>query len=238
MADLAIGDHVKVADNKYELVYSFGHKKDEVLAEYLQITTEGGRSPLKISSNHMVMVDSDRAIPASILKKGDMVVTASGEVASVKSIETVLGKGAFAPFTESGKIVVNDLVASNYISYQDSEYLKIGCFETPIRYQWLAHAFNAAHRLAFKIGFQGESYTGSGLSRWVDVPHQIGEWLIEQEPVVVLAILLPSMGVFGFLCVVETAIANPVALWTVMTGIFALVLAGKRHSFKMTAKKL
>jgi hypothetical protein len=236
MIDLALGDYVKVADNKYEPVYSFGHKNAESTSEYLQVATEGDRAPIEISADHMMMVDGDRAVPASMLKKGDLVVTASGEVAAVKSIKKVVRKGAFAPFTESGKIVVNDIVASNYVAFQGSEYLKIGGFETPFSYQWLAHTFNSAHRLAVMMGFRGESYTETGISHWVNVPHKIGSWLLEQNVVVALALLLPAIAIFGLLSIVEAIAKSPVALATAIAGLVTYAVARKNVSVKMAKK--
>jgi hypothetical protein len=227
MSDLVLGDYVRVADNKYEPVYSFGHKDAESVGDYLQVVTEGERSPIEISADHMMMVDGDRAIPASMLKKGDLVVTASGETAAVKSIKKVVRKGAFAPFTESGTIVVNDLVASNYIAYQGSEYLTIGGIETPFSYQWLAHTFNSAHRLAVMMGFKCESYTDSGVSHWVDVPHKVGSWLVEQNVVVALAVLLPAIALFGFLHALETLIKSCSALSLIVVMVGTLCYLGK-----------
>jgi hypothetical protein len=104
----------------------------------------------------MIVVKGNQAIPVSILKNGDMIVTASGDRSMVTSIKYVRRKGAYAPFTAPGKIGVNDIVVSNYISYQGSEYLKIGGLETPFSYQFLAHMFESAHRLAVMIDwFQG-----------------------------------------------------------------------------------
>jgi hypothetical protein len=128
---------------------------------------------------------------------------------------------------------VNDLVASNYIAYQGSEYLTIGGIETPFSYQWLAHTFNSAHRLAVMMGFKCESYTDTGVSHWVDVPHKVGSWLVEQNVVVALAVLLPAIALFGFISVMEGIVKSPLALATTVVGFVTFAAVRKNVSIKM-----
>jgi hypothetical protein len=90
----------------------------------------------------------------------------------VTTIRDVTQKGLYAPFTSSGTIVVNDIVASSFISFQGSEYLKLGDFVTPFTFQWLAHTFESGHRFACRSGLvdrSEETYTAFGVSHWVDV---------------------------------------------------------------------
>ena len=236
MIDLAIGDAVKVAHNKYEPVYSFGHRNDEASAEFLQIVTEGNRKPLEISKDHMVNIEGGRSVPASMVNMGDMLVTASGDLVAVSVIRNVVRKGIYAPFTESGSIIVNGIAASNYVAYQDSEYLKLAGFETPFTYQWLAHTFNSVHRLAGMMGFGGETYSETGLSQWVALPHKFASWLLGQNAAVALAILVPSFVLFGFVSLVEALVKSPIFLATLVVGVATLFLAHRSVSVKMTKK--
>ena len=232
MSDLALGDYVKVVDNKYEPVYSFGHKDGESSAEFLQIVTKGNRRPLEISKDHMVVVEGGRHVPASSVKRGDNLVTADGDLVVVKTIRTVMRKGIYAPFTASGSIIVNDIAASNYVAFQGSEYLQIAGFDTPFSFHWLAHIFNSVHRVAVMIGFSGESYTATGVSQWVALPHKCGSWLLEQNAVFALAILLPSIALFGLVSVIEALMNSPMILATLVVGALTLVVARRTVSVK------
>jgi len=194
MRDLKLGDRVQVSDsNKYEPIYSFGHYSQDTVAEFLKITTAGSRSSLELSANHMVVMNDGRTIPASMIQKGDLLQAAVTDTAAAKvvKIQKVQRKGVFAPFTPSGFIVVNGIVASNYIAYQESQYLTMNNIQTPFTYQWVAHAFNSIHRLAvpFLFGIQ-ETYTEQGISNWVAMPHRLMVWVLEQKSTTVSTLLL------------------------------------------------
>jgi len=236
MADLAIGDAVKVADNTFEPVYSFGHKSADASSEFLQIATEGNRKALELSKDHMVVIEGGRNVPASSIKRGDKLVSSSGELVAVKTIRTVVRQGAYAPFTASGSIIVNDVVASNYIAFQGAEYLKVSGVETPFSYQWLAHIFNSVHRVAYKMGVTGETYTEGGVSQWVDLPNKAGTWLLEQSFVIALGLLLPSIAFFGFVSIIEAVMKSPVALAAFFIGSLCLLSARRSVSIRMPKK--
>jgi len=216
MSDLVLGDVVQVTNNKFEPIYSFGHKDDSASAEYLQIVTEGKHAALEISDDHMVSIDGGRYVPASSIKKDDMLQTASGESVAVKSIKTITRKGLYAPFTSSGNIIVNDVVASNYIAYQGSEYLMIGDIQTHFSYQWIAHSFNSFHRVAVMMGFTGESYTKAGVSNWVNVPHKIFSWVLDQNKFIACALLFPAFLMIGFALMIEILASTPFMMFVVL----------------------
>lgn len=199
MSELKLGDMVQVSttDVRYEPIYSFGHKADDASAEFLQIsTTSTSSKPLEISSDHMIAIEEGgRFVPASMVKKGDRLLTTTttsnssdnNDTVVVTNIKTITRKGVYAPFTKSGTIVVNDILASNYIAYQDSEYFQIGSImmTTPFSYQFMAHSFNSIHRLVLlvlgKETETQETYTDQGVSHWVDVPHRMLKWVLQEE---------------------------------------------------------
>eukprot|EP00546_Thalassionema_frauenfeldii_P005121 CAMPEP_0178913066 /NCGR_PEP_ID=MMETSP0786-20121207/10627_1 /TAXON_ID=186022 /ORGANISM="Thalassionema frauenfeldii, Strain CCMP 1798" /LENGTH=561 /DNA_ID=CAMNT_0020585749 /DNA_START=12 /DNA_END=1697 /DNA_ORIENTATION=- len=228
MMDLKLGDKVKVnGENQYEPVYSFGHKDSARTAEFLQITTSATNKPLEVTAAHLVALENGRHVPASHIKTGDLLITAytNNEATAVTHIKTVTRKGIYAPFTASGTIVVNNIVASNYVSFQDSEYLKIGSLQTPISYHWLFHTFNSVHRLLVQmVGIVPETYTEEGISRFADMPHQVFSWLLRQNAVVLLAalvsLILPAIVTTSLL---EWALLNPVMMITMGVVGFAFV---------------
>ena len=234
MAALEIGDHVLVSGNKYEPVYSFGHRDATSSAEYLEIHSDGTNDPLKISHDHMILSGGEHWVPAATLRVGDTLTKGDGGVVVVtKILQDVTQKGIFAPFTTSGSIVVNDIVASNFIAFQGSEYLQIGDFATPFTFQWLSHSFESGHHLACSSGFvdcDQETYTDSGVSHWADTPHQVARWWLQQHAAVTLVLLVPLVLVFGFLAVLE----HPVWLCTFLAAVM-LARSFRAKNGKMTA---
>jgi hypothetical protein len=228
MHDLVLGDFVKVNNDTYEPIYSFGHKKSDASATFLEILTDNDERhpPLEISHDHMVVTEGNHVVPACVIKVGDSLLAASGKLVAVTRIRKVVRIGIYAPFTTSGFVVVNGIRVSNYISYQESEYLSIWGFETPFTYQWLAHSFNSAHRMAVMAGFAKETYTPSGISHWVALPHTVVSWLLEQPKVIAVSLLMPMISILVVISVVETFVKEPVT--QVIAGILRIfVIATK-----------
>jgi len=198
MDSLSVGDSVRVSDGKFGTIYSFGHYDDEIPAEFLQIKTSA-KSTLEISAEHMVFVkqeSSTKAIPASSVKTGDVLVTSENET-TVSKIKTVVRNGAYAPFTDSGDIVVSDVLSSNYISMMPEEDVFMG-----VDMQWIAHTFKAPHRFVCSLNFaicENETYT-NGLSNWIYGPYHAGRWLAEQHSAVKFAgtaLLISTLSLMG-----------------------------------------
>ena len=122
MDSLEIGEEVQVVNNneiQFQPIVTFIHRQPGLMQEFVQITTLKGKV-LKITEDHLLFVEKmgeARAIPARDLKTGDVVyVRACQSVESdqVHSISTVFEKGAYAPVTLSGTILVNDVHTSCY----------------------------------------------------------------------------------------------------------------------------
>jgi hypothetical protein len=206
LSDLAIGDNVLVSGGKYEEVYSFGHRNVAASAKLLQIFSDHTDQPIEISSDHLILLRNQHWVPAGAVQVGDLLTKGDGTQVTVTQVRYVMRKGIFAPFTKSGTIVVNDIVASNYVTFQQgSEYLNIGGIETPLPFQWLAHTFQSGHRLVcrFCVVCGNETYTDSGISQWVAMPREAGETLLMQHPIVVSIVVVVLVIVFGMLSLVE-----------------------------------
>jgi hypothetical protein len=219
LSEVKIGDKVLVSAGKYEEVYSFGHRNIVESAQFLQIYSNDTNAPLEISPDHLILLDSKHWVPAGTLRVGDVLTKGDGSSVAIIHIRYVMRKGIFAPFTKSGSIVVNDIVASNYVTFQEgSEYLIIGGIETPFPYHWLAHTFESGHRLVCKvIACDTETYTDSGISHWVFLPRIAGQMLLDQNPIVTVLILVPLILVFGTLSFVEQ--------WSTSTTCALIILA-------------
>jgi len=255
MFDLQLGDRVKVNTNNnndsFEPIYSFGHKDSTVSANYLRITTTTTSSqPLELSKDHMLVIEKEgkqhHYVPASSIEVGDVLlvvassdndesITNTNSAATVIRIESVTRKGAFAPFTPSGTIVVNDILASNYIAYQGSEYLRITSLFT-FSYQWLAHSFTSIHRLVLKLGLTtteaAESYNAdNGISVWVETPHRLFSWALSQQHyMIAVPLLLIAISVIGIVSLIEKNIGFVI----VVVGLsFVLVIRQQARKKKL-----
>lgn len=200
LSKLKIGDLVKVGKNKYEQIYSFGHYKPTSRAQLLEILTE--YTTLRVSSDHMVFVSDHRAIPAAKLRVGDEIVHSSGMKVIIVHIKTAVASGVFAPFTPSGKIIVDDIQASSFVAFENSESLKL--FGVSFSYQWIAHCFEAFHRLVcHRLGScPRETYTEEGISQWVAAPRKFFLWVLRQPSLirhVLLGALIVVMSMLTFI---------------------------------------
>jgi arylsulfatase A-like enzyme len=223
MSSLKLGDQVLVADGRYEKIYSFGHCSTNMTGIFLRLLPSG----LELSPDHMVFVHNRGAIPASMVKIGDR-LSDGDRITAIKSVERI---GAYAPFTPSGTIVVNNVVASSYVAFQESSVLKLGAWPTPFTFQWLAHTFEAPHRLSCRYAHdctKGESYTGGGLSVWVSNASRLARWLLNQHPAVQVIILVPLVSLLAVASVFEDV--SFVVLVVAGLVLFRLVSLGRRRT--------
>jgi uncharacterized protein YegL len=236
MKDIAVGDMVSIGKNKYSQVYGFGHRDEEHIAEYVTLDVEG-QVPLEISGDHMLFVDKVGAVPASTVAVGDWVVLGSGGKSPVTRISFANRVGAFAPFTESGTIVVSGIMASNYVSLQDgSGALMIGGIPV-VSMQWIAHAYQAPRRIMCKMNLKickNETYGPSGISTWVEHPYLVSKWLLGQPTIIASTLSLIAIFVAVLLSGMEIVFMSGVVLGAVVVG---LVVISRGTMKKPAAKK-
>jgi hypothetical protein len=188
MRDLKIGDKVAVGDGNYEPIYSFGHFQPNVSSEsFVAIATKGGNETLEVSGHHLLFDVRRGAVPAATVQVGDYLVNGrnASEPLLVTSIRSVtVESGLFAPFTPSGKVVVNDgVLASCFVSFQEKSHTLM-IMGIGFSYHWLAQLFESAHRLVcFHMGScPNETYDENGLSEWVSRPLAMAIWLHHLGP--------------------------------------------------------
>jgi hypothetical protein len=175
VAELKIGDNVNVGDGEYSRIYSFGHLDKTTSTKYIVIHGDTLEDPLEISSGHLIFVrrrGKKQVVPASNVQVGDdLVLSNSNEVARVTRLGESYRTGAYAPFSESGRLVVNNVLASSYVSLQrESDVLVLRGFKTPFSMHWLAHMATAPRRVLCSIHWdwcEQESYSSSGIAEWV-----------------------------------------------------------------------
>eukprot|EP00168_Porphyra_purpurea_P003265 TRINITY_DN1389_c0_g2_i10.p1 TRINITY_DN1389_c0_g2~~TRINITY_DN1389_c0_g2_i10.p1 ORF type:complete len:484 (+),score=152.57 TRINITY_DN1389_c0_g2_i10:463-1914(+) len=117
MADLAIGDRVRVAAGTgpaaFSEVFTFTHRKRTGLHPFVTATTASGHS-LSTSPGHYVYVNGGLA-PMQSVRVGDALdVAAAGVHSRVVAVATADQAGLFNPQTLAGDIVVGGVRASTY----------------------------------------------------------------------------------------------------------------------------
>ena len=168
MKELQVGDKVLTANGEYQTVYSFSHYHESKPTEYLQIYFANSKGPLEISNRHLVFLAAKKnPVPASQIKVGDKLTAQSGESTSTSMTDTVIKinkvrrDGLYAPFTADGTIAVNDVLASSFVTFQDSDSVEIGGYKV-ISYHLLEHMFEMPHRL-FCAGLAGAGFARTKL---------------------------------------------------------------------------
>jgi hypothetical protein len=113
MAELQVGDVVRVGANEFSEVYMFSHRYEDAVATFVTIATE--KATLKITGDHYIYVNGKLAA-AETVKVGDVVVAADGSEATVTAVGSESATGLYNPHTMSGDIVVNGVKTSTYTS--------------------------------------------------------------------------------------------------------------------------
>ena len=188
---LQIGDYVRAGHNRFSRVYGFHHLDRKIKVEYLQIFVNDKKEPLEITSDHLVFVGSSEnaLVPASQLKIGDVL----GDD-TIRAIQTVKRRGAYAPLTYSGSLVVSGILTSAYVHTLDQF--------PPALEHTAAHAILALRRVVCYWNFdtcRNETYT-DGLPDWCFLALRLLEMLRQHLiSVQVVVCLLVSALLIAFL---------------------------------------
>lgn len=157
MDALKIGDSILTSNNEYSKVFTFGHYSPQGKMDVVEIRTTNMDNALEISPQHMLYVNN-KLVPASQVQVGDVLTSANGRVAEVQSVRTVNGvKGVYAPHTMKGHLVVNGVVASNYIALPA---LEGATFEIQAYLQHLA--MGPYRKYCTTVGCENETYSFDG----------------------------------------------------------------------------
>jgi hypothetical protein len=209
-----------VSNGAFEPIYSFGHYSPGLKAAFLQIEISANGKSLEISPQHLIYTKRG-AIAASRLRVGDELYDKDNSLVRVLSIATVRSRGVFAPFTPSGKLVVDNIVASSFIS-----------FNVPFP-AWMAHSFEFPHRLVcLHFGScPDEQYNDDGMSSWVAWALMPALKLSEQPALTRWMILPILLAAFSFFWLLEAVLIGN--RWCVL----GLVLIGAIYHLRKRSAK-
>jgi hypothetical protein len=240
MKDILIGDLVQTVGAKFEPVYTFAHSSPESSTVFLQISTDWGNK-LEVTGNHLVFVQDRGMVPASTVQVGEVLRTSTDEGQQVFSIDVVTTKGIFAPLTPSGTILVDNVLASTYVSLkEDDVVLKLGGISLGLTYHSLEHA--ALFPLRLRCYYLGhcldESYSDDGIASWAQVPHRFAQWYLKQKAGLLSAMLSVMLAIaLSVMAVIEVCLAMPSSGTAVSLSFVILTFARLGH-LRMKAKHL
>lgn len=157
MKDLQIGDKVASMDSSGKIVYSkvvtFLDIAPSRPTTFISIQTTHPAAEVAITESHLIYqlnkhTPQEAALFARDLKVGDFVYARNGSAfekftaGRVISVKRRAGKGAYAPLTETGSIVVDDVLCSCYAVISD-HFVAHWSF-APLRFaEWLFPGFSA-----------------------------------------------------------------------------------------------
>jgi len=233
LADVQLGDKVLVGHDVFEPVYSFGHYDPTSTGKFVVLKTVNN-AELYLSAQHMVITNKKGAIPALLIEIGDELIDSQGKSDVVIAISSAVRRGRFAPFTSSGKLIVDGITVSNYVSLQDSAFFTVGSVATPFTHQWLAHTFMAPFRFycSYISRCTVGRYNKEGLSIWVASPFYAFSWMLRQHDV-----LLAICSVFILVFILLLGIFDMPASILVLVGAgICYCLHGRRNKCKARYK--
>lgn len=112
MADLSVGDRVKVGAHQFSEVFLFTHQDAAAKSVFVNVTTQSGHH-IVVTPGHYLFADGG-LMDSSDVKVGDMLSLGDGGASAVVSVSMIGGTGLFNPQTLDGSIVVNGVKASTF----------------------------------------------------------------------------------------------------------------------------
>jgi len=176
MSDLQVGDRVRSVDGAgkltYDEVYFFGHAESTKSTEYVDLKLSGNNAALQLSRKHFLPACPKHGmrcewadhihIYAQEVLKGDYIWVAADDQTSLREVverSVVVKNGLYNPYTLSGKIVVNGVVASAHSNWILDDW-------TPSS---MSQYLPAAYQLLFLPGRLLYQFVGTPAADFLDV---------------------------------------------------------------------
>lgn len=161
MSDLMFGERVRVSHDLHSDVYFFGHRLESEVVQYTQLRYADDAKSLRISPQHYLYVNGGLQTASSV-RLGDRLRAVDGtDSLIVSSIKSVFARGAYAPTTLHGDVIVDDVIVSSY---------------TDALHPTIAHQLLAPIRFLYRFGFHRavKQFTMFEQHSWASVPQSLG----------------------------------------------------------------
>ena len=154
---LQIGDEILTIDSNGKSVFSkvlmFLDRDPDTERLYYEFKTESG-STITTTPSHLLFISESNSTDSSIsraefardIQVGQYLYSTHGELSAVGaramlerivSIETRLGRGAYAPLTTTGNLIVNNITASCYAVFRSQSFAHLSFAPIRIAYQFV-----------------------------------------------------------------------------------------------------
>lgn len=207
MKDLQVGDQVLTSSDSYASVYAFGHKAVQEVGEFVQFN-----GALEMTGEHMVFLQGQSSpVRADSVQVGDVLKGASAGV-PVTQIGSVVKQGLYAPLTKDGSIIVDGIVASSYISLQDSAHMvQVNGVDMPLSQHTFIHMSLAPLRMICSL-VECTSLDEQGIFPYVAHGMKFIHWGQTQNLLVQLVILAIALTCLVAFTMIENSIGAPLAV--------------------------
>lgn len=114
MDALAHSDHIAVGGGEHSDIFMFGHRDPSAMTHFVRIDTAASGAPLLITPGHYLYVNG-RLATAESVRVGDRLRGADNvDSVAVHAVAREQHRGAYAPTTVHGDLVVEGVVVSSY----------------------------------------------------------------------------------------------------------------------------
>jgi hypothetical protein len=244
MKDLKVGDKVRVGTNPdvYESVYAFGHLHQTKTVSFHQIYTEGSARPLELTGDHLVFVSGrSNPIRADSIKINDVLRTDNEKQgARVVKVSWVQKSGLYAPLTPCGRIMVDGILVSTYVSLQQHAMefveMKSGLFPSILSYHTYVHVGLSPFRIVCtKVSSSlCTRYDEDGVPYYAALAMRVNTWVHNQNGLVEVAAFMVLLFLLCVSIVLECLLTYPTFLWLVVP-LFVITIR-RRYSLKINKK--
>jgi len=234
MKDLQVGDRVLTtggASGTYEPVYSFGHFHETKVSDFVHL--EISQNSLSLTANHLIFSNSKSSpIRADEVQVGD--VLSSGIVTKVSVVKK---QGLYMPLTPSGKVLVNNIEASAYISMSDYAPIQ----DHPLLNFWLSeHYLSHLWLSPYRMYCMGVSSNycpshvknvdgGAGVMGYLFAGKKVADFALQQNLVVQILIGVPVFATLMTFNAVEMVCGGP-SMAPIIMLLVALLLVKSRKA--------
>lgn len=183
MKDVEVFDMVSTGKSAqgetiYQQVYALAHYDTETSSDFLQVSTttstyNDNHHPLEITTEHLVFLEGMRhPVKAGSIQVGDILRTADQANATVTNVARVRRQGLYVPLTPDGVLLVDGILASNYVALQtqtSTESVKVGGVRLPFLPQALVFHMTLSPLRGWCMHFSSPSHD------WWNICHAMNE---------------------------------------------------------------